>query len=87
MPRLAALPVWAFALAAASVSCHAAEHILFDRLGPIQATIYVSNADGSGERVLQKSGSLDYDPSWSSSGGWIVFTSERTGPAELYRVP
>lgn len=86
MSRFAALLVWALALAAASVSCHAAERILFDRLGPTQATIYVSNADGSGERVLQRSGSLDYDPSWSPRGDWIVFTSERGGPAELYRI-
>lgn len=73
-------------LVCTSLSCVAAERIVLDRLAPIQATIYVSNADGSGERILQQSGSLDYDPSWSPKGDWIVFTSERTGPAELYRI-
>lgn len=75
-----------FALASISLSCMAAERILFARLGPTQATIYVSSTDGSGERALTQPGSIDYNPSWSPKGDWIVFTSERTGPAELYRV-
>jgi Tol biopolymer transport system component len=74
------------ALVCASISCLAADRIVLDRLGPAQAGIYVSNADGSGQRILQNSGSRDYDPSWSPKGDWIVFTSERTGPAELYRI-
>ncbi|HKS72908.1 MAG TPA: hypothetical protein VJQ82_06890 [Terriglobales bacterium] len=69
-----------------SLSCVAAERIVLDRLAPSQATIFISNADGSGERILQQSGSLDYDPSWSPKSDWIVFTSERSGPAELYRI-
>jgi Tol biopolymer transport system component len=45
----------------------------------------ISNLDGSGERPLTK-GSLDYNPSWSADGKWIVFTSERDGSADLYRM-
>src|SRR5205823_5605226 len=29
---------------------------------------------------------LDYNPAWSADGAWIVFTSERAGSADLYRV-
>jgi len=38
------------------------------------------------ERPLTPPGSVDYNPSWSSRGDWIVFTSERAGPADLFRV-
>jgi Tol biopolymer transport system component len=75
-----------FALIATSLTGLAANRILFARLGPTQASLYVSNANGSGEHRLTKSDSLNYDPSWSPKGDWIVFTSERTGPAELYRI-
>lgn len=76
----------ALALVTTAFSCRAASRILLNRLGPTQATLYISNADGSGERVLEQSGSLDYDPSWSPKGDWIVFTSERLGSADLYRI-
>lgn len=72
--------------AAAAISCSAADRILFDRLGPSQASLFISNADGSAERPLTQSASLDYNPSWSPLGDWIVFTSERAGSADLYRI-
>jgi TolB protein len=75
-----------FALITASLSGLAANHILFARLGPTQGRLYISKADGSGEHPLTKSDSLNYDPSWSPKGDWIVFTSERAGPANLYRI-
>jgi Tol biopolymer transport system component len=69
-----------------SNSCLAADRIVFARLGPSEATLFISNADGSAERPLTQPGSLDYNPSWSQKGDWIVFTSERAGSADLYRV-
>ena len=65
---------------------HAADRVLLSRLGPTKAALYLSGADGSGEHALAPSTSLDYDPSWSPKGGWIAFTSERNGSADLYRV-
>jgi TolB protein len=66
--------------------CWAADHILFLRIAPSEARLFISNADGSGERSITQPGSLDYNPAWSSSGDWIVFTSERGGSADLYRI-
>lgn len=73
-----------FALAATFSS--AADRILFLRIAPGEANLFVSNANGSGERPLAKSGSLDYNPAWSPKGDWIAFTSERAGSADLYRI-
>jgi Tol biopolymer transport system component len=72
--------------ASVTVFCSAADRILFLRLGPRQATLFISNADGSGEQPLTQPGSLDYNPAWSPKGDWIAFTSERAGSADLYRI-
>jgi dipeptidyl aminopeptidase/acylaminoacyl peptidase len=75
-----------FAFAAAAHSCLAADRILFLRLGPTQSTLFIANADGSAERPLTQPGSLNYNPAWSPRGNWIAFTSERAGPANLFRM-
>jgi Tol biopolymer transport system component len=86
MSRLRVAALCVATLASAAISCFAADRILFDRLGPTGASLFISNADGSAERPLTQPGSLDYNPSWSAKGDWIVFTSERAGSADLFRV-
>ena len=68
-----------------TLGCTAAERMLMTRLGPSQSSLFVSNADGSDEQKLTE-GYLDYNPVWSPDGQWIVFTSERNGSADLYRM-
>src|SRR2546422_633131 len=46
------------------------------RLGPSQSSLFVSNADGSGEQKLTE-GYLDYNPVWSPDGQSIAFSSDR----------
>jgi TolB protein len=60
--------------------------LLFARVGPTKIGLFLANADGSHERALLPADSLDYNPSFSADGKWIVFTSERGGSADIYRV-
>jgi Tol biopolymer transport system component len=73
-------------LTLASPPVRAADRILLASLAPSKAVLYLSQADGSGERALLPPGTFDYNPSWSPKGDWIAFTSERNGSADLYRV-
>src|SRR5215469_3453126 len=64
----------------------AKERILVHRIGPSDSTLFIAKADGSDEHPLLPSSGLDYNASFSADGKWIVFTSERGGSADIYRV-
>jgi TolB protein len=53
---------------------------------PDQIVLSIAASDGSGEHPLLASSGTDYDPVWAPDGGSIVFTSERNGSADLFRV-
>lgn len=52
---------------------------------PQQIGLFIANADGSGERPFVTPADIDYDAAWSPDGASLVFTSERSGSADLYR--
>ncbi len=62
--------------------------IAFARVNPQpgQLSLFIAAADGSDEHPLLASADTDYDPVWAPDGKSIVFTSERDGSADLYRV-
>jgi Tol biopolymer transport system component len=62
--------------------------IAFRRVFPMpgQIGLFIAAADGSDEHPLLTSPDVDYDPAWAPDGRSIVFTSERNGSADLYRV-
>jgi len=64
------------------------QRISFARVWPNagQIGLFVADADGSAERPLVGLGEMDYDPVWSPDGQSIVFTSDRHGSADLFRV-
>ena len=64
----------------------AKERILLYRIGPSQSTLFIAYADGSDERPLLPNAGFDYNASFSAEGKWIIFTSERGGSADIYRV-
>ena len=51
-----------------------------------QVGLFIASSDGSNEHPLLSSSDTDYDPVWAPDGSSIVFTSDRDGSAELYRV-
>jgi TolB protein len=66
------------------------QNIVFARVFPQpgQIGLFIAAADGSDEHPLLALAfrDLDYDAVWSPDGASIVFTSERDGSADLYRV-
>ena len=84
--RTAALVVTT-TLSLAAVPSQRAE-IVFARVWPNagQVGLFVADADGSNEHPLLGLGQIDYDPVWAPDGGSIVFTSDREGSADLFRV-
>lgn len=60
--------------------------LLIHRIGPAASTIQLAAADGADERTLLTLSALDYNASLSADGKWVVFTSERGGSADIYRV-
>jgi TolB protein len=84
MKQLLGAVIAVSALAAASPE-PPAQRILFSRLGPVQTGLFVASND-RGERALLPADGLDYSPTLSADGQWVVFTSERSGSADLYRV-
>ena len=60
--------------------------ILMNRIGASGAELFIANAGGSGERKLLNTSGFDYNASFSADGKWIVFTSERNGSSDIYRV-
>ena len=86
MHRGLVAPLSSLAFAVLALPVFSADRILFDNSGPSQATLYIANADGSGEHTLTQPGTLDYNPAWSAKGDWIAFTSERASSADIYRI-
>jgi Tol biopolymer transport system component len=78
--------LYLFLLTVGSLLAAEPNRIFFAHGAPSKATIFISNADGGEEHSLLQSTSLDYNPSWSPDGRWIVFASERDVSADLYRV-
>ena len=46
----------------------------------------IADADGKNERPLVPHGTLEYSPSYSADGKWVVFTKETAGLSDIYRI-
>ncbi len=75
-------------LAVAVATSQSPQKIVFARVFPQpgQIGLFAANADGTNERPLVSPADADYDAAWAPDGASIVFTSERNGSADLYRV-
>lgn len=48
------------------------------------SSLYIMNADGSGQKTLTTTPGSDFDPAWSPDGKRIAFTSLRDGKKDIY---
>lgn len=60
--------------------------ILFNRFKVPDVGLFMANADGTNEHPLVPHRGMEYSPSVSLDGKWVVFTSEQNGLADIYRV-
>jgi TolB protein len=60
--------------------------ILFNRFRMPEIEIMIADADGKNERVLAPHGDIEYSPSYSADGKWVVYTQERGGLSDIYRI-
>ena len=64
-----------------------AEHqVLFNRYQAPVMTVFIADADGANARALAPAWGLEYSPSFSADGQWVVFTAEPDGQADVYRI-
>ena len=64
----------------------AKDRILVDQWSPTRSELFVAQADGTNARKLVAGTEIDYNASFSSDGQWVVFTSERNGSADIFRI-
>ena len=61
-------------------------HLAFANFGPLNDDIFIADANGDNARPFLPNSANDYNASFSNDGKWVVFTSERNGSADIYRV-
>jgi hypothetical protein len=54
--------------------------VLFNRIPVPVMTLFIADATGQNERVLIPTHGLEYSPSYSADGQWVVFTAFSNGP-------
>ena len=64
----------------------AKDRIFVDQWSPTRSELFIADADGTNPRKLVAGLELDYNASFSVDGQWVVFTSERHGSADIFRV-
>jgi Tol biopolymer transport system component len=90
-PRLAGAALFAAALApfglAHAQALPGSPTIAYASLAGVHPNLFIADADGANERTLLAPNDYDnYNASFSQSGDWVVFTSNRSGSADVYRV-
>jgi len=69
-----------------SVQAGEKHRILFNRFKVPELALFIADGDGKNERALVAHVEIEYSPSVSSNGKWVVFTAEHKGLADIYRV-
>jgi TolB protein len=73
-------------LSEAAAQDYPAEVVIYASLAPNNPHLYIADGNGGNPRRLLNDSGYDYNASLSADGQWVVFTSERGGSADIYRV-
>lgn len=60
--------------------------LAFASAAPLNADIFIADAEGSNAEPLAPHEGLDYNAKFTEDGEWVLFTSDRAGSADIYRV-
>ena len=74
-----------FLLTALCAPAQPKHRVLFNRFRMPETALFVADPDGKNERALPHH-DREYSPSITADGKWIVFTSERAGQSDLFRI-
>jgi TolB protein len=74
-------------LVLAACSQAAPKHrVVFNRYRVPEIALFLADADGRNERRVVPHGESEYSPSVSADGKWVVFTLEKGGQSDIYRI-
>ncbi|MEE2791956.1 MAG: hypothetical protein VX453_10005 [Acidobacteriota bacterium] len=62
------------------------DRLYVDQYMPLRSELMIADTNGSNPRKLVPGREIDYTASFSYDGQWVVFTSDRSGSADIYRV-
>jgi len=74
-----------FAAAAGASAAAPPYRLAFTSFAPLGTNLFIADADGSNERPFGPGGGLDFDPSFSADGRWVIFSSARDGSIDIWR--
>jgi Tol biopolymer transport system component len=78
--------IFAAAALGAGREAHAQDRVYVDQYGPLRSELFIADAEGRNPHKLVPGNERDYNASFSLDGEWVVFTYERTGSADVFRV-
>ena len=76
----------AMLLTVSTATMTAKDRIFVDQWSPTRSELYIAGPDGRNARKLIAGLELDYNASFSADGTSVVFTSERHGSSDIFRV-
>jgi WD40-like Beta Propeller Repeat len=77
--------VVALVATAAPINAQPSDTVAYSGFAPLNADIFIADADGSNSKPFLAGPAEDFDASFSHDGKWVVFTSDRADSADIYR--
>ena len=72
-------------VASFGATLRAQDRVYVDQYMPLRSELFIADADGSNPHKLVPGTEIDYNASFSFDGQWVVFTSDRSGSADIFR--